>query len=126
MNVDLTHEELFLIEMALDEVICKLDMNSKLSDRFNAIDHKIYSLRKSSESSVPATELKEVLPDSTPIEDLDFCIRTYNALKRARINTLGELAECNKATLSNIHNFGKASISEVRATLISNGFTPKF
>ncbi len=126
MNIDLTHEELFLIEMALDEVICKLDMNSKLSDRFNAIDQKIYSLRKSSESSVPDTELKEVPPDSTPIEDLDFCVRTYNGLKRAHIDTVGQLAKCNKATISNIHNFGKTSIKEVRDALISYGFTPKF
>lgn len=128
MKVELTHEELFLIEMALDEVICKLDIDSSIADKFRAIDEKVFSLRKSSESSVPESksELKAVLPDDTPIEDLEFCIRTYNGLKRGRINTLGELANCNKTSFNRIRNFGKVSIREVRDVLIKNGRIPKF
>ena len=48
----------------------------------------------------------------TPIEDLDFTVRTYNCLKRAGINTLRALIAYDKGFL-NIRNLGRRSFMEI-------------
>ena len=49
----------------------------------------------------------------TPIEDLDFSVRAYNCLKRANINTLGNLTEKSELEMMKIRNLGKKSLKEV-------------
>ncbi|MBU0610569.1 MAG: DNA-directed RNA polymerase subunit alpha [Armatimonadetes bacterium] len=49
----------------------------------------------------------------TPIEDVEFSVRTFNCLKKESINTLGELIQRNENDLLNIRNFGKRSLEEV-------------
>ena len=49
----------------------------------------------------------------TPIEDLDFSVRAYNCLKRANINTLGDLTEKSELEMMKIRNLGKKSLKEV-------------
>lgn len=49
----------------------------------------------------------------TPIEDVEFSVRTFNCLKKESINTLGELIQRNETELLNIRNFGKRSLEEV-------------
>ncbi len=48
-----------------------------------------------------------------PIEDLDLSLRSYNCLKRANINTVGDILEYDVAELKKIRNFGKKSFTEV-------------
>ena len=49
----------------------------------------------------------------TPIDDLDFSVRAYNCLKRAGINTLGDLTEKTEIEMKKIRNLGKKSLKEV-------------
>lgn len=49
----------------------------------------------------------------TPIDDLDFSVRAYNCLKRAGINTLGDLTEKSELDMMKIRNLGKKSLKEV-------------
>lgn len=49
----------------------------------------------------------------TPIDDLDFSVRAYNCLKRANINTLGDLVEKSEFEMMKIRNLGKKSLKEV-------------
>ncbi len=49
----------------------------------------------------------------TPIEDVDFSVRTFNCLKKEAINTLGEMIRHTEAELLAIRNFGKRSLDEV-------------
>ena len=49
----------------------------------------------------------------TPIDDLDFSVRAYNCLKRANINTLGDLTEKSELEMMKIRNLGKKSLKEV-------------
>lgn len=49
----------------------------------------------------------------TSIEDLDFSVRAYNCLKRANINTLGDLTEKSELEMMKIRNLGKKSLKEV-------------
>ncbi|MEG0025689.1 MAG: DNA-directed RNA polymerase subunit alpha [Bacilli bacterium] len=48
-----------------------------------------------------------------PIDDLDFSVRAYNCLKRANINTLGDLTQKSELEMMKIRNLGKKSLKEV-------------
>jgi DNA-directed RNA polymerase subunit alpha len=55
------------------------------------------------------------------IEDLDLTERPRNCLKRAQINTIGELVERTLDDLLNITNFGQKSLDEVLQKLDERG-----
>lgn len=56
------------------------------------------------------TKSKEL---ETPIEDLDFSVRTFNCLKRANIKTLKDLVDKKQSDFMKIRNLGKKSLKEV-------------
>jgi len=66
-----------------------------------------------------------IQPDDTPegglldmtIDELELSVRSYNCLKRAGINTVGEL--CNKTPddMMKVRNLGRKSLEEVLAKL---------
>ena len=49
----------------------------------------------------------------TSIDDLDFSVRAYNCLKRAGVNTLGDLTSKSEVEMMKIRNLGKKSLKEV-------------
>jgi DNA-directed RNA polymerase subunit alpha len=55
------------------------------------------------------------------IEELELGVRSYNCLKRAGIQTVGDLITKSEGELNAIPNFGKKSIDEVIETLHSRG-----
>ncbi len=55
------------------------------------------------------------------IEELELGVRSYNCLKRAGIQTVGDLVSKSEGELNAIPNFGKKSIDEVIETLHSRG-----
>lgn len=58
---------------------------------------------------------------SLSIEELELSVRAYNCLKRANINSLGELLSLSYNELMNIKNFGKKSADEVIERLHAMG-----
>ena len=58
-----------------------------------------------------------------PIEDLDLSERPRNCLKRAQVNTIGELLTKNEDDLLNITNFGQKSLDEVKEKLDERGLS---
>jgi len=58
-----------------------------------------------------------------PIEDLDLSERPRNCLKRAQINSIGELLTKTEEDLFNITNFGQKSLDEVKAKLDERGLS---
>jgi DNA-directed RNA polymerase subunit alpha len=58
-----------------------------------------------------------------PIEELDLSERPRNCLKRAQINTVGELLTKTEDDLLNITNFGQKSLDEVKEKLDERGLT---
>jgi DNA-directed RNA polymerase subunit alpha len=59
--------------------------------------------------------------DDILIEELELGVRSYNCLKRAGIQTVGDLVSKSEAELNAIPNFGKKSIDEVVETLHARG-----
>ena len=58
-----------------------------------------------------------------PIEDLDLSERPRNCLKRAQVNTIGELVQKTPDDLLAITNFGQKSLEEVVAKLDERGLS---
>jgi DNA-directed RNA polymerase subunit alpha len=57
------------------------------------------------------------------IEELDFSVRSYNCLKRAGINTVGELIQKTEEEMMKVRNLGKKSLEEVDDKLKSLGLS---
>ena len=55
------------------------------------------------------------------IEELDLSVRSYNCLKRAGINTVGELIQRNAEDMMKVRNLGKKSLEEVDKKLAELG-----
>ena len=49
----------------------------------------------------------------TSIDELDLSVRAYNCLKRANINSVGDLTEKTELEMMKIRNLGKKSLKEV-------------
>ena len=61
--------------------------------------------------------------DDILIEELELGVRSYNCLKRAGIQTIGDLLSKSENELGAIPNFGKKSIDEVIETLVARGLS---
>lgn len=59
------------------------------------------------------------------IEELDLSVRSYNCLKRAGINTIGELAQKTEEEMMRVRNLGRKSLKEVMQKLRENGYELK-
>jgi DNA-directed RNA polymerase subunit alpha len=75
-------------------------------------------------------ELGEVSPAASsspdlelPIEELDLSERPRNCLKRARVDTIGQLVQKSEDDLLAITNFGSKSLDEVLAKLDERGLS---
>ena len=76
-----------------------------------------------------STEILEKKEDSSKekalemtIEELDLSVRAFNCLKRAGVNTVGDLVNKSPEEMMKIRNLGKKSLEEVIAKLQSLGF----
>jgi len=59
--------------------------------------------------------------DEILIEELELGVRSYNCLKRAGVQTVGDLVRKSRSELNAIPNFGSKSIEEVIETLQARG-----
>lgn len=120
ISMRFTEDELFLIEMALDEVLWRItDTNNPTYKRYKLIDDKIYSARINLKKYAEDVHMDSV--NDSPIEDLDFSIRTYNTLKRAGINTVGDIIKLTDIQLMNIKNMSRTSVKEIDKKLTELG-----
>jgi DNA-directed RNA polymerase subunit alpha len=69
-------------------------------------------------AATPATE-----GDDRLIEELEIGVRAYNCLKRAGIQTIGDLVQKSDSELKAIPNFGERSIDEVKEALAALGLS---
>ena len=61
--------------------------------------------------------------DDILIEELELGVRSYNCLKRAGVQTVGDLVQKSESELNAIPNFGRKSIEEVMETLEARGLS---
>ncbi|NLN05219.1 MAG: DNA-directed RNA polymerase subunit alpha [Clostridiaceae bacterium] len=59
------------------------------------------------------------------IEELDLSVRSYNCLKRAAVNTVGDLVNKTEEDMIKVRNLGRKSLEEVVSKLASLGLSLK-
>jgi DNA-directed RNA polymerase subunit alpha len=64
-------------------------------------------------------KINEVLNRS--VEELELSVRSYNCLKNANIQTIGELVQKTEAEMLRTKNFGRKSLNEIKEILANMG-----
>ena len=82
----------------------------------SALDPGLVGPGQGGANSRPPNAMDDIL-----IEELELGVRSYNCLKRAGIQTVGDLVSKTEVELNAIPNFGKKSIDEVIETLHARG-----
>ncbi len=99
------------IEMSAGILIDHLELFKNLTERVKE-DAK-------EEEPEEKSELDKLL--EMPVEELELSVRAFNCLKRAGINTLGELVQKTEQEISKVRNMGKKSLAEVKSKLAEFG-----
>ena len=92
----------------------------------NLKDH-LYIFINFEEESEPVetrkTEQFDALNDnlSKSVEELELSVRSYNCLKNANIQTIGQLVKKTEAEMLKTKNFGRKSLTEIREILADMG-----
>lgn len=76
--------------------------------------------KSTNESNKPETRARSVSIEpytNIAIEELQLSVRSYNCLKKAKINTVGDLLHYSPEKLQELKNFGRKSADEVFSTL---------
>ena len=76
------------------------------------------------EADKPKVAQKGVL--DTTVDDMDLSVRSYNCLKRAAINTVGEIVALDYEQATKIRNLGRHSLDEIIAKIHSLGLKMKW
>lgn len=79
------------------------------------IDLPDYEVEEEVEEEDEEQDLMETYAIS--IEELDLSLRAFNCLKRAGIETVGDLVQRTESEMKKIKNFGKKSLAEVQGKL---------
>lgn len=127
----------------LDEAIqCYIDygelpISGKLNDFWKAYEQALADEEKNMETGIcrrcGCNWITPCLDDDcgalsetyleTPIEDIELSVRTYNCLKRAGKNTLGDISSMTIDELKNIREINESSIIEVESLLKQRGLS---
>lgn len=102
------------VSLASKILIEHLNLFVTMSDH---IDDMEIMVEKDEESDDHLTDM--------PIEELDLSVRSYNCLKRAGINTVGELSQKTEEDMMKVRNLGKKSLEEVQQKLKALGLSLK-
>ncbi len=121
-----TEYDRLIIDIETDGSIMPADALASAGATLQSLSELIASMSEEPQG----LELGEIVdvavssPDlDLPIEDLDLSERPNNCLKRAQVNTVGELLTKTEDDLLNIPNFGQKSLDEVKAKLDERGLT---
>ena len=68
-----------------------------------------------------SSQMNEVLNRS--VEELELSVRSYNCLKNANIQTIGDLVQKTEAEMLRTKNFGRKSLNEIKEILSNLGLS---
>jgi DNA-directed RNA polymerase subunit alpha len=57
------------------------------------------------------------------VEELELSVRSYNCLKNANIQTIGELVQKSESEMLKTKNFGRKSLNEIKEILATMGLS---
>lgn len=110
-----------LIKTSRNLRIASLELLPTLTE---SIKHRLESMIASIAKSAAATLVIVRAEDcERPVEELGVSVRTYNCLKNANIQTIGELVVSTEEDLLRTKNFGRTSLNEIKDLLASLGYS---
>ena len=74
---------------------------------------------------MPTGHIYDAISSDAPIDDLDLSVRAWNCLKRAGIDTVGQLVQRDFESLLRVRNLGKKCAEEIKDKLTANGLRLK-
>ncbi len=91
-------------------------------------DHLYIFINFEEESEAPGAERseeREAFNDnlSRSVEELELSVRSYNCLKNANIQTIGQLVQKSEAEMLKTKNFGRKSLNEIKEILADMGLS---
>lgn len=92
-----------------ESFVAILDLYNLLLKELDNDNQDSLKLKKDSLNIEPYTNIA--------IEELQLSVRSYNCLKKAKINTVGDILKYSPETLQQLKNFGRKSADEVFSTL---------
>ncbi|MGL5088031.1 MAG: DNA-directed RNA polymerase subunit alpha [Cetobacterium sp.] len=89
-------------------------------DLGNRMDHLRVDLEEEEETPTSTNKADDIL--NTRIEELDLTVRSFNCLKKAGIEEVGQLARMSMNELLKIKNLGRKSLDEILEKMKELGF----
>ncbi len=124
---DSVDNDMLTLEVWTDKTLTAADAVSLSARMLTDLLSLFIGLSKDvSTSSAPAAhqeESKSAAIDNMTIEELDLSVCSFNCLKRANINTVGELINCSEEDMMRVRNLGRKSLEEVINRLSSLGLS---
>lgn len=103
---------------ALEKLLITLMGKEAFIDERERIEEELLSLEDIIMDKAWSVELERYdLDDESDIQELNLSVRAFNCLRRASINTLGDLRNKSDYDLIKIRNMGKKCYCEIKATL---------
>ncbi len=109
----LCQKSLELIKECLEMTKAKVDILLSKIDKVETIDDI---------KTVDFKEWRKTMFLRTSISDLELSVRAYNALKTARIDTIGQLVKLSESDLLRLPNLGKRSLADIKLSLSNRDF----
>lgn len=111
-----------LIKASRNLRIESLDLLPALTD---AIKQRLESMITSIAESAAATMVVVLRAEDCDrsVEELELSVRSYNCLKNANIQTIGELVLSTEEDLLATKKFGRSSLNEIKSLLASLGYS---
>ncbi|MCQ2564263.1 MAG: DNA-directed RNA polymerase subunit alpha [Clostridia bacterium] len=104
--------------VAAKEVVA---LSAKLLNDYNAMFVELVEGMSGVDILVARKEDERTKLLEKPIEEMELSVRSYNCLKRAGIDTIGDLAQKSKSEMMKVRNMGAKSMEEVITKLEAYG-----
>ncbi len=104
--------------VAAKEVVA---LSAKLLNDYNAMFVELVEGMSGVDILVARKEDERTKLLEKPIEEMELSVRSYNCLKRAGIDTIGDLAQKSKSEMMKVRNMGAKSMEEVISKLEAYG-----
>ena len=98
-----------------------ISIGAKIMQEHLALFVQLTEAADSMEFMIEKEEDQAELNLEKSIDELELSVRSFNCLKRANINTVGQLTQKSESEMMKVRNLGKKSLDEVKLKLAELG-----
>lgn len=105
----------YSVELLMKHLTPFLEIGNRMENLRDSADDSKEDIREDGDS-------KERDVENIKIDELDLTVRSYNCLKKAQIETVGQLAKLGLSELLKIKNLGRKSLTEIMEKMKDLGY----